>query len=224
MGGGGRDLSWCMAGNNEHAERRNIREIICVSEEPREDLENEGLTIHPDLEDPFTLGIYPERELLSVIDELCAAIDVTLEEGGAVLVLDIGAGVAAMAAYLMKRFQLSLVEAMTAITRARFRRPKPTPLPSERIIDMLHNDYYLKQLEIWEVCEYNMIENDIVNPSEPREKWIVERKQEVTQKKGHGISRAPDERLAAFVSHPHRLSDIMEVEEEVHRLSAISEK
>ena len=119
----------------------------------------------------------------------------------------------------MKRFRLSLVEAMTIITRARFRRPKPTPLPSERIIDLLHNESYLKQLEIWEVCEYNMIENDIVNPSEPRERWIVERTQEVPQKKGRGISRAPDQRVSALVSQPHRLSDIMEVEEEVHRLS-----
>ena len=89
---------------------------------------------------------------------------------------------------------------------------------------MLHNESYLKQLEIWEVCEYNLVENNIVNPSEPREKWIVERTQKVPQKKGHGIPRAPDERMAAFVSQPHRLSDIMEVEEEVHRLSAVSEK
>ena len=73
-------------------------------------MESEGLTIHPDLEDKFTLGIHPEEELLSVIDELCAAIDVTLEEGGAVLVLDIGAGVAAMAAYRKHRIKFAPID------------------------------------------------------------------------------------------------------------------
>ena len=89
---------------------------------------------------------------------------------------------------------------------------------------MLHNDSYLKQLEIWEVCEYNMLENDITNPSEPREKWIVDTTKEVSRKKIGGIPREPDEMVAAFASQPHRLSSIEEVEEEVHRLSVISEK
>ena len=62
-------------------------------------MQREGLTIPPDLQNNFTLGTYPEEELLSVIDALYAAIDETLLEGGAVLVLDIGGGVAAMAAY-----------------------------------------------------------------------------------------------------------------------------
>lgn len=208
----------------EHAERRNITEIICVSKEPIADLEREGVMLPEDLENNFTLGSYPGEELLSVTDALCDAIDETLEEGGAVLVLDIGGGVAAMAAYLMKRFRLSLAEAMTTITRARLRRPKRTLLPSQSIIDMLHNDSYLKQLEIWEVCEYNMLENDIINPSEPREKWIVDRTTEVSQKKSDDIPREPDERVAALASQPHRLSSIVEVEEEVHRLSVISEK
>ena len=89
---------------------------------------------------------------------------------------------------------------------------------------MLHNDSFLKQLEIWEVCEYNMLENDIINPSEPREKWIVDRSQEVSQKKSDDIPREPDERVTELASQPHRLSSIEEVEEEVHRLSVISEK
>ena len=88
---------------------------------------------------------------------------------------------------------------------------------------MLHNDNYLKQLEIWEVCEYNMLTHDIINPSEPREKWIVEKATDVSQKKDD-ILREPDERVAALASQPHRLSSIEEVEEEVHRLSVISEK
>ena len=89
---------------------------------------------------------------------------------------------------------------------------------------MLHNDSYQKQLEIWEVCEYNMLENDLINPSEPREKWIVDSTKEVSPKKSGDIPREPDEMVAAFASQPHRLSSIEEVEEEVHRLGVISEK
>ena len=68
---------------------------------------------------------------------------------------------------------------------------------------------------MWEVCEYNVLENDIINPSEPREKWIVERTSEVSQEKRDDTPRS---------SQPHRLSSIEEVEEEVHRLSMTSEK
>ena len=89
---------------------------------------------------------------------------------------------------------------------------------------MLHNESFLKQLDVWEVCEYNVIDNDIVNPSEPREKWIVERTKDVSQKKSDDIPRRPDERVAALSSQPHRLSSIDEVEEEVHRLSTIEEE
>ena len=89
---------------------------------------------------------------------------------------------------------------------------------------MLHNDSYLKQLEIWEVCEYNMLENDIINPSEPREKWIVDKSTEVSQNKSDDVPRELDEMVATLASQPHRLSSIEEVEEEVHRLSVISEK
>ena len=94
---------------HEHAERRNIAEIICVSKDYKVDLEREGLTIPPDL-DYFNLGSYPGEELLSVIDALCDAIDETLDEGGAVLVLDIGAGVAAMAGYRKYRIKLTQID------------------------------------------------------------------------------------------------------------------
>ena len=93
-----------------HAERRNIKEIICVSEKPTEDLQREGLTIPPDLDNSFTLGTYPGEELLSVIDALCDAIDETLDEGGGVLVLDIGGGVAAMAAYRKYRIKFARID------------------------------------------------------------------------------------------------------------------
>lgn len=89
---------------------------------------------------------------------------------------------------------------------------------------MLHNDSYLKQLEIWEVCEYNMLEHDIVNPNEPRENWVVDSTKEVAQEKSDDISRETDESVAALASQPHRLSSIEEVEEEVRRLSVISEE
>ena len=124
----------------------------------------------------------------------------------------------------MKRFELSLAEAMTTITRARLRRPKRTLLPSQRIIDMLHNDSYLKQLEIWEVCEYNLLENSIVNPNEPRERWIVDSTKEVSQKQSGDIPREPDEMVETLANQPHRLSSIEEVEEEIRRLSVISEQ
>ena len=89
---------------------------------------------------------------------------------------------------------------------------------------MLHNDSFLKQLEIWEVCEYNMLENDVINPAEPREKWILDKTTEVSQKSVVDIPREPDETVAALASQPHRLSSIEEVEEEVQRLSVISEE
>ena len=62
-------------------------------------MQREGLTIPPNLENSFTLGTDPEEELLSVIDAVCDAIGETLNEGGAVLVLDIGGGIAALAAH-----------------------------------------------------------------------------------------------------------------------------
>ena len=73
-------------------------------------MQREGLTIPPDLENNFTLGTYPEEELLSVIDALCDAIDETLDEGGAVLILDIGGGVAAMAGYRKYRIKFTQVD------------------------------------------------------------------------------------------------------------------
>lgn len=127
---------------------------------------------------------------------------------------------------VMKRFRLCLAEAMTTISRARLMQPKPTPLPSQRIIDMLHNDIYLGQLDMWQACEYDIFENVIVNPSEPREKWIVESIGGNSEKKRDDVQPIlirPDERLSHLSEQPHRLSTVEEVEEEVHRLSTICE-
>ena len=119
---------------------------------------------------------------------------------------------------------------MTAITRARLKYEKPTRLPRRRIIDLLHNDNYLRQLEMWQACEFNIFDNSILNPDEPREKWVVERvgwdAEEENQK---GDERPPiikkvKEKLPLISPPHHRLSTIAEVEEEAHRISIVSEE
>ena len=130
----------------------------------------------------------------------------------------------------MKRFNVSVPEAMTVITRARLKRVKPTPLPSQRIVDLLHNDNYLRQLEIWQACEFDIYENSVLNPNDPREEWIVERvgldAEEEEEKEGKELPpviKRVYERLPRISIHPYRLSTIAEVEEEIHRLSMTSE-
>ena len=76
---------------------------------------------------------------------------------------------------VMMRYDASVPEAMTIITRARLKRAKRTLTPSRRIIDLLHNESYLRQLDMWRACDYNIYENVVLNPNEPREKWIVEK-------------------------------------------------
>ncbi|KAF6222796.1 hypothetical protein HO133_000845 [Letharia lupina] len=260
-----------MITENEHARRRNITEVICISEEPQADLQREGFRKAPDLHSIiFTLKSDTEGDLLSIFGKVCDAIDRTLWEGAGVLVWDVGGGVAALAAYrkysitcaptsstvhvidrttatVMKKHELCLPEAMTTITRARLMRPKPTLLPSQRIIDLLHNDVYQGQLEMWQACEYDTNENTIVNPTEPREKWIVEgvggspkkkrvnvqstlRRLDVVQSvlkrpsDVQSVLRRLDERLPHTSEHLHRLSTIEEVEEEARRLSIILEE
>ena len=131
---------------------------------------------------------------------------------------------------VMKRYNVSLPEAMTVITRARLKRVKPTLLPSQRIVDLLHNDNHLRQLDIWQACEFNIFENMVLNPNDPREEWIVEKVGWDTEKeeKKMGAELLPviesvKEKLPLISEHPHRLSTIAEVEKEIHRLSMISE-
>lgn len=233
---------------NEHARRRNITEVICISKDPQADLQREGFRKAPDLDSIiFTLESDTEGDLLSTFGKVCDAIDRTLWEGADVLVWDVGGGVAALAAYLMKKHELCLPEAMTTITRARLMRPKPTLIPSQRIIDLLHNDVYQGQLEMWQACEYDTHENIIVNPTEPREKWIVEgvgggpkkkrvnvqstlRRLDVVQSvlmrpnDVQSVLRRLDERLPHTSEHLRRLATIEEVEEEARRLSIILEE
>ena len=128
----------------------------------------------------------------------------------------------------MKRYDVTLPEAMTAITRARLKREKPTPLPRQRIIDLLHNNKYLRQLEIWHACDFDMFENCVLNPDEPRREWIIEKVgwdgEEEGKKKGDQllpVVQSVKERLPLISEHPHRLSTIAEVEEEVHRISVV---
>ena len=132
---------------------------------------------------------------------------------------------------VMKKYNASLPEAMTVITRARLKRVKRTRLPSQRIIDLLHNDNYLRQLDMWQACEFNVFENSILNPNEPREEWIVERAgwdaEEEEKKKGHKllpVIKSVIEKLPRISEDPYRLSTIAEVEEEIHRLSVVSEE
>lgn len=122
----------------------------------------------------------------------------------------------------MRTYDVSLPEAMTVITRARLKRTKPTPLPSQRIIDLLHNDIYQKQLDKWQACKYDIHENIITNLSEPPEKWMIKSVGGKSEKKRHDvlpISESIEENLPHTSEQPHRLSTIAEVEEEVRRLS-----
>ena len=123
----------------------------------------------------------------------------------------------------MRTYDVSLPEAMTAITRARLKRVKPTPLPSQRIIDLLHNDIYQKQLDMWQACKYDIHENIITNLSEPPEKWMIKSVGGKSEKRRHDvllISNSMVENLPHASEQPHRLSTIAEVEEEARRLSA----
>ena len=91
---------------------------------------------------------------------------------------------------------------------------------------MLNNDIWQEQLEMWQACEYNIYDNNIVNANEPRERWIVERVGESPEKKRGDVQPnldSLDERLPRISGHPHRLSTIEEVEEEARRLSMIDE-
>lgn len=123
----------------------------------------------------------------------------------------------------MRTYDVSLPEAMTVITRARLKRAKPTLLPSQRIIDLLHNHIYQKQLDMWQACKYDIHENIITNLSEPPEKWMIKSVGGKSEKRRHDvllISNSIEEKLPHTSEQPHRLSTIAEVEEEARRLSA----
>lgn len=99
------------------------------------------------------------------------------------------------------------------------------------MIDLLHNDNYLRQLDEWQACEFNIFENSVLNPNDPREEWIVAKvgldvEEEEKKKMGDElipVIKSVRENLPLISMHPHRLSTIAEVEEEIQRLSMISE-
>ncbi|CAF9903709.1 MAG: hypothetical protein ALECFALPRED_002938, partial [Alectoria fallacina] len=130
----------------------------------------------------------------------------------------------------MKKHRACWPEAMMVITQARLLREKPNAVPSQRVIDILHNDIYQEQLEMWQACEYNIYEITIVNPSEPREKWIVEKVDGISEKKRdieHVVQATLerlDERVLYIAKRLHRLRTVEEVEEEARRLSTIYEE
>lgn len=191
--------------------------------------------------------------MLPLFPAVCDAIDRTLTKGEGVLVWDVGGGVAAVAAYskysimytptnsmrqvvdsnsasVMKEHELCLPEAMMVITRARLMRERPRLLPSRRIIDMLHNDTYQEQLEMWQACKYDIYQWVITNPERPREEWIVEKVEGTSEEKRDDVSDAQprswslDKRFLPIAEGSHRLSTIEEVEEEARRLSMILEE
>ena len=89
---------------------------------------------------------------------------------------------------------------------------------------MLNNDIWLEQLEMWQACKYNIYDYTIVNPNDPREKWIVQKVGESPQRRSGDVPPGLEslgERLPKISEHPHRLSPIEEVEEEARRLSMI---
>ena len=95
---------------------------------------------------------------------------------------------------------------------------------------MLHNDIYQEQLEMWQACEYDLNENTVVNPSEPREKRIVEKVDGMSEKVRdieHDVQATlerQDERVLDVAKRLHRLSTAEELEEEARRLSRIYEE
>ena len=219
-------------------------------------MKHEGFRRGPELDiTTFALESDNEGDLLPIFDRICHAIDRVLWEGEGVLVWDIGGGVAGLAAYskystmygptsstehisdkdsatVMKRHDLCLPEAMTVITRARLMRAKPKLLPSQRIIDTLHNDKYLRQLEMWDACKCDIYEYTVVNPDEPREKWMVEKVQGNSEKKEDDerpFLKRIDDRFPHISGQAHRLSVVEELEEveeeaqEAHRPSTIEE-
>ena len=100
---------------NEHAQRRNITQVICISKEPLADLEREGFKKAPDLDKTvFTLESDTEGDLLPIFGEVCSIIDRTFGNGECVLVWDVGGGVAALAAYR----KYNTAYALTSFTRA----------------------------------------------------------------------------------------------------------
>lgn len=127
-------------------------------------------------------------------------------------------------ATVMKTHDVCLAEAMMTVTRARLKRKKPTPLPSQNVINMLHNDSYQRQLDIWQACNYNIFENVIINPNEPREKWIVESARGDSEKNRddvHDPQRTLKRTSKRLDERNHHLSSIEELEDETRRLSAI---
>lgn len=187
--------------------------------------------------------------MLSILGQVCDVIDRILghAQGEGVLVWDVGGGVAAVCGYsksitvctstsaaghiadrifatVMRTHDVCWAEAMMTITRARLKQKKPTTLPSQNIIDMLNNDTYQRQLDIWQACDYNIHDNTIVNPSEPREKWIVgsaggksEKDRDDVQAPQHTLKRAPK----GLGERPDHSSLIEEVDDETGRLKAI---
>ena len=128
---------------------------------------------------------------------------------------------------VMRKHRFCLPEAMIVIIQARLKRVKPQILPSKRIIEMLNNDIWLEQLEMWQACKYNTYDNTVVNPDDPRERWIVERVRESPQEKKTHVSPelySLEKRFPHISEQPHRLSTIQEVEEEARRLSSIYEQ
>ena len=97
-------------------------------------------------------------------------------------------------------------------------------------MDLLHNDNYLRQLDQWQACEFNVFEKRVLNPDDPREEWIIENVglgvEEEEERMGdelRPVIKSVKENLPLISMHPHRLSTIAEVEEEIHRLSMVSE-
>lgn len=213
-------------------------------------MQREGFKKAPDLDSiTFNIESDTDGDLLPIFGEVCDVIDRILLEGEGVLVMDVGGGVATLAAYskcsisgapmssarqivdtrfatVMKKHNWCWPEAMTVITRARLKQVKPRLLPRKRIVEMLHNDIWQEQLEMWQVCEHNIYENTVVNPDDPRERWRVEKVRESPQEKKINVPpelNKLEKRFAQISEHPHRLSTIEEVEEEAHRRSMIGQ-
>ena len=137
-------------------------------------------------------------------------------------------------AKVMRTHEVCLPEAMMTITRARLKRPKPTPFPSQNIIDMLHNETYQTQLDIWQISNYERDEAHdpqltLKRPPKGPGERTHHRSSEVEELEAEtqrlcAIQTRIRERFSHISKQPHRLSTIEEVEEEARRLSMIREE
>lgn len=93
--------------DNQHARRRGITEVMCISKDPYGDLQREGFTNALDIDSTiFTIETDNKGNLLPVFGEAYNAIENIRQGGESLLIWDVGGGVAVLASYRKYRNHL----------------------------------------------------------------------------------------------------------------------